>query len=468
MFDPTPAPVRSLLALALLGLVAPLVVGCSAAPKKDPAETLAAIEERATRPIEASRTPSPQPVQIVGATVLTAAGTRYERGWITLVDGRIQALGAGTPPEVPGAKVIDATGRWVTPGLIDTHSHLGVYPTPAVAAHRDGNEATGATTPAAWAEHAFWPQDPGLELAAAGGVTTLQVLPGSANLIGGRGVVLHMAPQLGGRAMRFPGAPETVKMACGENPKRIYGQRHIAPGSRMGNLMVLRAALAKAQAHLRALNVPEPEAVARDLASETLGGVLGGRYLLQVHCYRADDMLTFLQVADEFGFRVRAFHHALEAYKIREILTRRGVAVATWADWWGFKMEAYDGIPENAAMVAAAGGRAIIHSDSRIGIQRLNQEAAKALFSGRAAGLELTENDALRWITANPAWALGIDSEVGTLEAGRRADIVVWSGSPFSVYARADLVFVDGELRYDASRRAAPWSDFMTGQEVVE
>jgi imidazolonepropionase-like amidohydrolase len=174
-------------------------------------------------------------------------------------------------------------------------------------------------------------------------------------------------------------------------------------------------------------------------------------------------MLAALQVADEFGFKVRAFHHALEAYKIRDILAQKNVAVVTWDDWWGFKMEAYDGIPENLALVTEAGARAIVHSDSPIFGQILNQSAAKALAAGRAAGVKLDDDDAIRWLTANPAWALGIDGQVGTLEAGKRADVVVWSESPLSTYARAEIVYVDGQPIFDRSHVGAPWSDFELG-----
>jgi imidazolonepropionase-like amidohydrolase len=175
-------------------------------------------------------------------------------------------------------------------------------------------------------------------------------------------------------------------------------------------------------------------------------------------------MLDMLALADEMGFRVRSFHHALEAYKIRDVLAARQIAVSTWADWWGFKMEALDGIPENAALVQEAGGRPILHSDSDEGIQRLNQEASKAMESGLAAGVRVTEEDAIRWVTMNPAWALGIDHRVGSLEPGKDADVVLWSRSPFSVYALAEKVWIDGALTYE--RGKPRWSDFELGQDL--
>ena len=445
-----------------------------------PAETLSSIDSRAKALVEPLPAAEAQTVTLRGATVMTAAGETWSPGWLVLEQGRITALGEGDPPKESGV-VLDLEGRFVTPGLIDTHSHMGVYPAPNAKAHGDGNEASAPVTAGVWAEHSLWPQDPHLELAVAGGITTIQVIPGSANLIGGRGVTVHMTPTRGSRAMRFPGARDGLKMACGENPKRVYGtNKGGAPSTRMGNLRGQREAFAQASAYVdewerytksheewqQSGDGDEPQAPKRDLKLETLAGVLSGDILVHVHCYRADDMLSMLQVAEEFDFEVRSFHHALEAYKIADVLADNDVSVSTWADWWGFKMEAYDGIPYNLAMNEAAGGRPIVHSDSVLDVQRLNQEAAKGMRYGWEAGLEISEDDALRWITWNPAWALGLEDEVGSLERGKRADVVVWDGHPFSVYSQAELVFVDGVLRYDRSRPGEPWSDVLLGQGV--
>jgi imidazolonepropionase-like amidohydrolase len=419
------------------------------------------------------------PVLIVNATILTGTGERIDGGSLLISDGRIREVRADSKiSRGNGATVIDAEGRWVTPGLIDVHSHLGVYASPGLKANSDGNEATSPVTAQVWAEHSVWPQDPGFSRALAGGVTSLQALPGSANLIGGRGVTLKNVPGTSYQGMKFPGAPHGLKMACGENPKRVYGERKQAPSTRMGNVAGYRTQWIEAQKYIhdweeyeqagkekndRKDRIKRP---ARDLRLETLAGVLKGEILVHMHCYRADEMITVLDIADEFGYKVSAFHHGIEAYKVAGELAENGVCGALWADWWGFKAEAYDGIQENIALVdRPEGGCAIVHSDSPEGIQRLNQEAAKAMTRGRRAGLDITPERAIRWLTANPAKSLGILDETGTLEKGKMADVVIWNGNPFSVYAKADQVFVDGALlfdRHDPARQ--PVSDFELGQ----
>jgi imidazolonepropionase-like amidohydrolase len=434
-------------------------------------------------PFPSTYSPLPSgPVLIVNATILTGAGDRIENGSLLISGGKIeQVSGDSGSIEAGDAEIIDADGRWVTPGLIDVHSHLGVYASPGVKAHSDGNEATAPVTAQVWAEHSIWPQDPGFSRALAGGVTAMQILPGSANLIGGRGVTLKNVPSTTYQGMKFPDAPQGLKMACGENPKRVYGEKGQTPSTRMGNVAGYRAQWIEARRYIQDWEeyekrksdrksdkngrTPNPK---RDLRLETLAAVLKGEVLVHMHCYRADEMMTILDMAREFNYTVSAFHHGAEAYKIAGELAENKVCGALWADWWGFKAEAYDGIQENLALVDRPdGGCAIVHSDSSEGIQRLNQEAAKAMARGRRAGLDIPAERAIRWITANPAKSMGILDQTGTLEPGKMADLVLWNGNPFSVYAKADQVFIDGALvfdRTDPSRQ--PVSDFELGQQL--
>ncbi len=387
------------------------------------------------------------PTLIRNAIVLDGAGRRIDGADVLMRDGKIVAVGPGLAPD--GATVVDAQGRWVTPGLIDVHSHLGVYASPGVDAHQDGNEMTDPVTSGVWAEHGVWPQDPGFQTALAGGVTTLQVLPGSANLIGGRGVTLRNRPATTVQDMKFPGAPHGLKMACGENPKRVYGGKGRAPSTRMGNVAGYRQAFADAEdyrnqqdKYQRELaeyeagqsgksgsrrkggdDAKPPVPPKRDLRLETLVAAMAGDIQVHIHCYRADEMAIMLDLAREFGFKVAAFHHGVEAYKVADRLAAEGVCGALWADWWGFKLEAYDAIWENLAFVDAPE------------------------------------------VTSNAARSLGIDGRVGTLEPGKMADVVLWDRDPFSVYAHAERVYVDGALIYDrAAPATTPRSDFLLGQ----
>ncbi|HYX26822.1 MAG TPA: amidohydrolase [Thermoanaerobaculia bacterium] len=441
-------------------------------PAPEPAAPAPAARKPVDIPYPSTYEPLPsQPVVITNATILTAAGERIARGSVLLRDGKVAAVGASV--EAPaGAVAVDGTGKWVTPGIIDPHSHLGVYAAPGVQANEDGNEATNPNTAEVWAEHSVWPQDPQFPLALAGGVTTMQILPGSANLFGGRSVTVKNVPARDVYGMKFPGAPYGLKMACGENPKRVYGSKGRSPATRMGNVAGYRAAWMKAREYMEKWDRYEAkkkagkdaDEPARDLQLETLAGVLRGEILVQNHCYRADEMLTMIDVAKEFGYKVTAFHHAVEAYKIADVLAANGICADMWADWWGFKMEAFDGIRENIALVEKAGACTIVHSDSADGIQRLNQEAAKAMAAGNRMGMHLKEEDAIRWLTINPARSIGIDKQTGTLEPGKMADVVLWSGNPFSVYSHAEKVYIDGALLYDRNDPARqPEMDFELG-----
>jgi imidazolonepropionase-like amidohydrolase/predicted small secreted protein len=441
-------------------------------PRRE-ARALPAGLDYAANPDPSPSTYEPLPrdnMAIVGATILTGTNQRIENGVVVVTDGRITAVGGANTPVPGGHRVVDARGRFVTPGIIDVHSHLGVYPSPGVTGMSDGNEATSPNTAQVWAEHSIWPQDPGFNTARAGGVTTLQILPGSANLFGGRSVTVRNVPSVTMQGMKFPGAPYGVKMACGENPSRVYGGRNQSPATGMGNVAGYRAAFIAAQDYRdkwdKWRETGEGSPPTRNLQNETLAGVLDGSIMVQNHCYRADEMAVMMDIADEFGFRITAFHHAIEAYKLAPQLAAAGICADMWTGWWGFKMEALDGVEENAALVdAPQGSCAVIHSDDAQLTQRLNQEVAAAVAAGRRAGMNITEERAISWITSNAARSLGIADETGSLEPGKRADVVIWSANPFSVYARADQVYIDGALTFDrADPRYQPLSDFELGQ----
>jgi imidazolonepropionase-like amidohydrolase len=405
---------------------------------------------------------------VTNVTIYDGIGGRIDRGAVLFADGKVVQVAQSIAPPA-GATVIDGTGKWVTPGVIDVHSHLGDYPSPGIKALSDGNEATAPVTAEVWAEHSVWPQDPGFGRALAnGGVTTLQILPGSANLFGGRSVVLKNVYARTVQGMKFPGAPYGLKMACGENPKRVYGSKGREPSTRMGNIAVDRETWAKAVDYKRKWDKYEKdggERPARDLAMDTLAGALAGKILVHNHCYRSDEMANVIDMSKEFGYHVTAFHHAVEAYKIADLLKANDVCAVVWADWYGFKMESYDGIPENLALLQKNGNCAMIHSDDQNGIQRLNQEVAKAQAAGRRAGIDIPDEVAWEWLSINPAKALGIADKTGSLEAGKMADVVLWNGNPLSVYSRPEKVWVDGALLYDASDpRLRPVSDFELGQ----
>jgi imidazolonepropionase-like amidohydrolase len=446
-------------------LGAALLAGCAANAATKKAAPIAVNED----PYPSTYHAYPgTPTVIRGATIYDGEGGQIDNGTIVLADGVVQAVGGPETPVPAGAFEIDGSGKWVTPGVIDVHSHLGDYPSPGTDSHSDGNEATAPARPDVWAEHSVWPQDPGFSRALAnGGVTTLQILPGSANLFGGRSVTVKNVYARTMQGMKFPGAPYGLKMACGENPKRVYGNKG-GPSTRMGNIATTRATWLKAAAYQRKWEKYErdggdmPE---RDLAMDTLRGVLAGKILVHNHCYRADEMAIMIDLSHEMGYKITAFHHAVEAYKIADLLAREGTCAAMWADWWGFKMESYDGIKENVPFVDKAGACAIVHSDDANGIQRLNQEAAKALADGRRAGYNITDAYAWRWLAINPARALGIAEKTGSLKAGKMADVVLWNGNPLSTYTRPDRVWIDGAMMYDAANpRLRPVSDFELGQ----
>ena len=406
------------------------------------------------------------PTAITGATIFDGEGGRIENGTIVLVDGRIQAVGGADTPIPEGATRIDGRGRWVTPGVIDVHSPSRRLSEPrrrgAFGRQRDHQPVR----PEVWAEHSVWPQDPGFSRALAnGGITTLQVLPGSANLFGGRGVTLRNVPARTMQAMRFPGAPRGLKMACGENPKRVYGGRNQMPQTRMGNVALMRATWQRAVEY-RERRAREPQHRARPRARHAGRGARRARSSSTTIATAPTRWRSCSTWRASSASASPAFHHAVEAYKIADLLRESGTCAAMWADWWGFKMEAYDAINENIPLVHNAGACAIVHSDDANGIQRLNQEAAKALADGRRMGIDITDEVAWRWLAINPATALGIADRDRLACAPASAPTSCCGTAIRSASTRGpQQVWIDGALLYDMNDpRRRPVSDFELGQ----
>jgi imidazolonepropionase-like amidohydrolase len=398
-------------------------------------------------------------VVIRGGTLLTVTHGRIENGSIYIHDGKIVSVGKDVKAPA-NATVIDATGKWVMPGIIDSHSHIAL--------DDDVNEATSPITPHMMMKDAFDYNDKMIYRALAGGVTTSLLLHGSANMIGGQAIVIKHKYGLGRDEMLFPGAPQSIKFASGENPKRVYGTRNQLPSTRMGNFEVMRQAFLDARDYMKSWDAyntkvqkgdKEATPPKTDLKLEALADILRGKLLVQIHCYRADEFLTEMAIAKEFGYKIRAFHHALEAYKVADKIAANGVAIATWPDWWGFKYEAWDGNPWNAAIALKKGVRVALKSDSEDVTRRLNQEAGKIMHYGN-----ISEDDAVKMITLNPAWIIGVEDRVGSLDAGKDADITIWNSYPLSSAALVDQVLIDGDLYFDRSLPGLGMPRFKEGQ----
>jgi imidazolonepropionase-like amidohydrolase len=453
-------------------LVLALAGAAMAASARPPHRGTPPIMEAASDPYPSTYKPAPSaPVVLTGATILDGAGNRFDDGEVVLADGKVQAIGRNLARPT-GATIMDAHGKWITPGLIDVHTHLGVYTLPQTSLDADASDVTELHDPNAadtWVEHAVRSADPGFSHALAAGVTTLQILPGSSALFGGRSVIVHpiAAPTIA--AMKFPGAPQGLKMACGANPKQTFASKGVL-NSRQGELSRMREAFIEAEeyrhehhgADRHGHHGPPDD----DLKEQTLVLVLNGKMPVHIHCYRSDDMARMIDLSHEFGFHISAFHHAAEAYKIAPLIVANGICVAGWPDWWGFKPEAEDSIRENIAFVDAAGGCVMVHSDIPILGEHLNIEAAKAAAAGRRAGLSLPPEHVIKWLTSNPAKALALDDRIGRLAPGYDADLVLWSGDPFSVYSKPLKVFVDGALAFDSSAPKRP-SDFELGRTIT-
>ena len=398
-------------------------------------------------------------ILIKNAILMTVTHGNITNGSIYIKDGKIAAVG-GTVNAPASATVIDAGGKYLTPGIVDSHSHIAL--------DDDVNEATNPITPHMMMKDAFDYQDKAIYRALAGGVTTSLLLHGSANMIGGQAVVIKHKYGAARDEMLFPNAPRSIKFASGENPKRVYGSRDQLPSTRMGNFAVQREALVQAQDYMREWDNYN-EKVKRgdkdaappkhDLKLEALADVLRGKIMVQIHIYRADEMLTEIAMAKEFGYKIRAFHHALEAYKVADQIAANNIAIATFSDWWGFKQEAWDAIPWNATMSMRKGVRVAIKSDSEDYNRRLNQEAAKTMRYGGA-----TEEEALKMITLNPAWIIGVDDRVGSIDIGKDADLVLWDGYPLSTTGVPEKVLIDGDVYFDRAQPGLGMTRYKEGE----
>jgi len=397
-----------------------------------------------------------RPVVIKGATILTMTHGDIANGTVVIENGKIEAVGAKVP--VPAnAEVINASGEYILPGLVDPHSHLGVYSLPAVMPNSDGNEMTGDIEAQVRSEDAINTDDPEIARAVSGGVTTVQVLPGSGNNIGGWATIVKLN---GGQTLdeiKFPGAPASMKWAWGENQKRSYGSKGKAPSTLMGEAATVRQRLYDAENYAAKWKAWEdggkkgapPE---RDLQLEALADVLAGKVRLNIHSYQVNHFDALFRIADEFHFHIAALHHALDAYMIAPEIARRHIGVVTFADSWGFKVEGWDAIPQNAYILWKEGVLVSLHTDNPVIEERDYIEQASIINH-----YGMPDEAALETVTINPAKILGIDNHVGSIDVGKDADLTVWTGYPLELTSKADRVFIDGKAVYTRQDGFLPW-----------
>jgi len=395
------------------------------------------------------------------ATILTVTKGTIEDGSVLIRDGKIAAVGKSVKAP-SGATVIDGKGMFVTPGIIDCHSHIAV--------EGSVNEGSVAVSSMVGVGDVLNPDDIEIYRDLAGGVTTANVLHGSANPIGGLNQVIKLRWGLTAEQLKFAGAMPGIKFALGENPKRTNfrpppGIPARYPESRMGVMDVIRQAFVDAREYKKTWDEYNRRVAAgdktaipprRDLKLDPLVEVLEGKRYVHAHCYRADEILALLRLAEEFGFRIRTLQHVLEGYRVADEIAKHGAGGSTFSDWWAYKVEAYEAIPYNAAMMTRRGVVVSVNSDDAEEARHLNQEAAKSMKYGG-----LTADEALRLVTINPAIQLGIDKRVGSIETGKDADLVIYNHHPLSVYAVAQKVFIDGHLYFDREKDLA-------NREVIE
>jgi imidazolonepropionase-like amidohydrolase len=445
-------------ATRIAGLTAACALIASSATAQAAAQSAAATNDRwaGAGALNMPIPPAAKLVAITNATILTASHGTIEKGTILIRDGKIAAV--GTDIAVPaGAQIIDATGKFVTPGIIDAHSHSSL---------QGINEGSSSVTSQVCICDAF--REDGLTLyrQLAGGVTAANVLHGSANTIGGQNLVIKMRFGLPADSMKFDKAPPGIKFALGENVRQTNGGNGPGrapryPRTRMGVEELLRDSFtrarayqadwkeyAKAKAALRK-GQPEPIPPRRDVQLDPLVEILDGKRLVHAHSYRSDEIMMLLKVAKDFGFRISSLQHVLEGYKVADEIAAAGTGASTFADEWAYKLEAWDAIPFNAALMAERGVRVSINSDSDERARRLYQDAAKAMHYGGAS-----EEEALKMITLNAAWQLGVDKYTGSIDVGKDADLVIFTAHPFAPAARVDMTLVDGRVFFD--RKTAP------------
>jgi imidazolonepropionase-like amidohydrolase len=393
-------------------------------------------------------------ILIRNATILTVSHGTIDKGDILIKDGKIAAVG-GMLKASADAVVIDATGQFVTPGIIDCHSHIAV----------DGsvNESSVSVSSMVNIADVLDSDDVSIFRDLAGGVTTANILHGSANSIGGQTIVIKLRWGQPAAKLPFEGALPGIKFALGENPKRsnfrVSGAPERYPTTRMGVEETIRSAFTEARDYKITWDVYKKRVAAgdknvvpprRNLKLDPLVEVLEGKRYVHAHCYREDEILMLLRVAKEFGFRVQTFQHVLEGYKVADEIAAAGTGASTFSDWWAYKVEAYDAIPYNAALMTRRGVLVSINSDDAAEATHLNQEAAKSIHYGG-----LTRDEALKLVTLNPAIQLGIDKRVGSIDVGKDADLAIYNHDPLSAYAVVQKTLIDGRIYFDREKEIA-------------
>jgi imidazolonepropionase-like amidohydrolase len=409
---------------------------------------------------------------IRNATVLTVTKGTIQNGSVLVEDGKIAAVGKSLSAPA-NATVVDASGKYLMPGIIDCHSHTAI--------EGGVNEGTVSDSSMVNIKDVINPEDINIYRALAGGLTVSNVLHGSANAIGGQTVVIKLRWGKNAQQMLFEGAKPGIKFALGENPKRQGEptQNFLSPGpaperrypgTRMGVEEVIRESFTEAKNYQANWKQYDAEVAAgghpipprRDLRLEPLVEVLEGKRYVHAHCYRADEILMLIRVADDMGFKIRTFQHVLEGYKVAKEIAAHGAGASTFSDWWAFKMEAFDATPYNAAIMQKKGVLVSLNSDSDELQRHLNLEAAKTMRYGG-----LSESEALAMVTINPAKQLGVDDKVGSIEVGKSADMVLFDGPPLSGFSKPTKVWIDGHEYFDRGKDLEMRAEFARKKKAL-